>query len=460
MPTELVALDQPPETTFSGNNLTIYDLALIIGAVYQQDIEPTQAGKVPKRIANKLLPLLQGEPRIVYEGDGNLLLEMLLAIAQELKLLQISKSSLTEIKPHYEPGPRLKQWSRMDSLEQTRHLFTEWLNSSHWIDVTGVDYVDNYSYYLNFQSARKAIVSHLHNCKPGQWYSIKSLLGTIKAQDPFILRTQLYPSGLMHYRNKRDILANWRKCDGEVLVGMLASSLYELGIVTIGYIKPTGREAKEAVNPDAFMVTDVGARMLLVEAKAALKKEGGPDLDENLPPAAQANANRTLVVQPNFELLLLQSDLPTLYSLLPFAVVNQAGIVSRLTLTRPALMRALRSGLRIEQILQILEEHSSKEIAQNVSYTLRDWARLYKEVKISQVLLLEVPTEAQAEELLASSKLQELDLRRLGPCAIAVGGDVTLQKLRSALDKEGIVAHISGDIITRRDNAFSFGRLR
>jgi hypothetical protein len=75
--------------------------------------------------------------------------------------------------------------------------------------------------------------------------------------------------------------------------------------------------------------------------------------------------------------------------------------------------------------------------------------------------LLEVATEAQANEICASPRLQELGLRRLGPCVMAVGGNVTLQKLRSMLDKEGIVVHIIGDIITRRENsAFSFGRLR
>ena len=461
MPTELIVIGEPPQTIYDGDSLTIYDLAAIIGAVYQQDIEPTQAGKVPKRIANKILPLMHGDPRVEYLGEENLLLEMLFAIAHELKLLQVSKSSLTEIKPRYEPGPRLKHWSQMDNIEQTRYLFSQWLNSHNWIDVPGANYVDNYSYYINYQAARNAVVSLLHNCKPGQWYSVPSLLGKIKAEDPFILRSQPYTTGLIHYRSKREILANWQQCDGEILIGMLTSSLYELGIVAVGYTQLTGLEAEEPVNPDAFMVTNFGARVLLAEAKAALKKEGGSGQDESLSSTPTANVSRSLVVQPNFELLLLQSDLPTLYSLLPFAVVNQVGVVSRLTLTRAALLRAMRSGLSIEQILQILEEHSQKEIAQNVSYTLRDWARLYKEVKISQALLLEVATEAQANEICASPRLQELGLRRLGPCAMAVGSNVTLQKLRSLLDKEGIVAHISGDIITKRDSsAFSFGRLR
>ena len=466
MPTELVALDMSPQSIHSGDSIIIYDLAAIIGSVYQQDIEPTQAGKVPKRIANKIMPLLHGAARVVYEGEDNYLLEMLFAIAQELKLLKTSPGgrlqgmSLTDVKPHYEPGPDLKEWSQMDALEQAWHLLHNWLASQHWIDIAGANFVDNYSYYLSYQTARNAVLSHLHDCTPGQWYSMESLLGTIKAENPFILRSQMYNAGFAHFRSRREILTNWRKCDGEVLIGMVSSSLYELGIVAVGYTDEKMLHTEEPVNPDAFMVTDFGARVLLAEAKAVLKKAGGIDLGEVRSPTPEVGSGRTLVVQPNFEILLLQSDLPTLYSVLPFAVINQAGIVSRLTLARPALLRGLRSGLTIEQILQTLEEHSQKEIAQNVLYTLRDWAKLYKEVKISQVLLLEVATEAQADEMCASKLSHELGLRRLGPRAIAVGGDVTLQRLRTAIDKEGIVANISGDILTRRDSAFSFGRLR
>ncbi len=164
-----------------------------------------------------------------------------------------------------------------------------------------------------------------------------------------------------------------------------------------------------------------------------------------------SNGHRSLVVQPNFELLLLQPDLPTLYSLLPFAQVNQVGIVSSLTLTRPSLLRGLEADMHVEQILRVLEEHSQKEIPQNVEYTLRDWARLYKDVKIAQVVLLEVSSEALADEICASSKLQAFGLRRLGPCAIAARGEVSVQELRRTLDKEGIVVRISGNVVPQQN---------
>ena len=226
---------------------------------------------------------------------------------------------------------------------------------------------------------------------------------------------------------------------------MLSSTLYELGIVALGYQRPHLPEKDKPINPDAFMLT--------VLASAVLSTEAEPSYS----PATPAKG-RSLIVQPNFELLLLQPDLPTVYRLLPFAQINQVGVVSRLTLTRNSVLRGLEAGMNIEQILQILEQRSQKELPQNVVYTLHDWTKLYKEVNISQVLLLEVSGEALADELCSSPKLKVLGLRRLAPCVIAVSSDTSLTELRRTLDKEGIVVRIRGDIVTKPAVSTSYRR--
>jgi Helicase conserved C-terminal domain len=182
-------------------------------------------------------------------------------------------------------------------------------------------------------------------------------------------------------------------------------------------------------NPDAFMLTELGAAVLTEKTSST------PATVET------ATAERLLVVQPSFEVLLLHPDMPTLYSLLPFVQVNQVEVVSRFTLTRASVLRGLRTGLTVDAMLEILQKQSQREIAQNVEYTLRDWARLYKGARLSQPILLEVSDEALANEICASTKLQAFRLRRLGPCAIAAQGDVN--SLRRALDKEGIAVTVS-----------------
>ncbi len=434
----LLALDAPPATIHAGDNFVLYDLAILISAVYQQNIEPTQAGRVPKRLAAKLQPLLHGQPRKTYPGAEDEYMEMLFSNTQKLGLLKLSKSLLPDIKQRYEPGPELEQWSRMNTIEQTKALLQIWVKSYDWFDLYGVHYVPWTNYSWSPLGARSTILKYLQDCVPGRWYAVTSLLQTIWNKDPFALRPMQAGVRSASSRKTSGAYEKWRGCDGEVYIGVLASTLYELGIVTLGYHES---DAKKPINPDAFMLTDFGARVLSTNAESA----------PTVPADPMSNGHRSLVVQPNFELLLLQPDLPTLYSLLPFAQVNQVGIVSRLTLTRPSLLRGLEADMHVEQILRVLEEHSQKEIPQNVEYTLHDWARLYKDVKIAQVVLLEVSSEALADEICASSKLQAFGLRKLGPCAIAARGEVSVQELRRTLDKEGIVVRISGNVVPQQN---------
>jgi len=435
-PPGLVTLDTPPQSIHNGDTLILYDLATMIGAMFQQNIEPTQANRVPKRIANKLQPLVQVNQRVdpYYEGDETI--DMLFSVALTLGLVKRSKSSADGIKPHYVQGPLFEKWSLMDVVDQTHSLLEYWLDGQHWIDIAGINFDQSDSYYLDILAGRKAIIAFLSTCTPGQWYSMDSLLRTMKAKDPHVLRPRQPAMGVLGFRSARNMMTNWYKSDGEIIIGMLSSTLHELGIVTLGYQRSQLSEKDEPVNPDAFMLTDL--------ATTVLQTKGEPTYSHTIP----ANG-RSLIVQPSFELLLLQPDLPTVYSLLPFALVNQIGIVSRLTLTRNSVLRGLEAGRNIEQMLKILEEHSQKELPQNVVYTLRDWTKSYKEVTISQVLLLDVPSEAIANEICSSSKFSAFGLRKVAPCVIAVDSDTSLPNLRRAFEKEGIVVRISGDIISK-----------
>lgn len=436
VPAGLLALETPPHAIRQGDTLLLYDLATIIGAMFQQNIEPTQADKVPKRIANKIQPMLQITPRFQAYYNEDLTLDLLFSAAQKLGLVKRDKSPAVGIKPRYVQGPLFEQWSQADVIDQTHDLLEYWLKGQQWVDIAGVNFNPGNSYYLDIGAGRKAVLSQLSKCTPGRWYTIESLLHTMKARDPYVLRPRQADMGLAGFRSAKTMLTNWNKSDGEIIVGMLSSTLHELGIVALGYQRTHLPEKDKPVNPDAFMLTDLATAVLSTEAEPSYK-------------AAIPSDGRTLIVQPNFELLLLQPDLPTVYSLMPFAQVDQIGVVSRLTLTRNSVLRGLEIGKNIEQLLQILEQRSQKELPQNVVYTLRDWTKLFKEVSISQVLLLDVPSEALANEICSSPKFKAFGLRRIGPCVIAVSGDTSLTELRRTLDKEGIIVRISGDIYTK-----------
>lgn len=446
-PAGLVVADSPPEVVREGDTQMVYDMAVIIGAMYQQDIEPTKANNVPKRIATKLHPLLHIRHRVtVYDGE-DFTIDMLYSVAQILGLVQLSPEVAPDVKKHYEPGPQMEQWSRLGVFEQNQRLLEHWLSSRYWADLPGAHYHSASSYYLDYITPRNALLGYLSQCTPGRWYTVPSLLNTIKAQDPYLARPRQAGSSVVNYRMTKDIMANWDRNDGEYILGILASSLHELGMVALGYTQAEAADGEKRINPDLFMLTDLGASLLKKPGAASSSVENG----------------RGLVVQPNFELLLLLPDSPTLYGLLPFAQMHQVGVVSRLTLTRNSVLRGMAIGKKLEQIVQILEQHSQKELPQNVVYTLRDWTKNYKESTISQTTLIEVESETLATEICQSTKLQKFKLRKLGPNAITAVDATNLQELRRALEKEGYVVRIGSTLATQKEShsyPVGYGRLR
>src|SRR6185312_12090094 len=219
-PVGLVCLDEPPQTVHNGDTLMLYDLAFLIGSMYQQNIEPTKAGDVPKRISNKLLPLMQIKPRHQYGDASNFTVDMLFDIANKLGLVQLSASLGDDVKPHYEPGPSLTKWAQWDVVDQTHELVEYWLKAHNWADIAGVNFDPTLSsYYLDMRTARNAVLGYLSKCTPGRWYSFASLLRTMKAENPYLLRSNQAVAGLPGYQYSKKILANWDRCDGEIIVG-------------------------------------------------------------------------------------------------------------------------------------------------------------------------------------------------------------------------------------------------
>ena len=435
-----VPLAVEPSSTGSATTALLFDLATIVGAVYQQNIEPTQAGYVPKRIANKIRPLLQGIPRTQYYGEEDIYLEMVFHIAGDLNLIQLPSKPAEGVKSRYEPGPQLKQWSQLDAVGQTKRLLEVWYNCHQWRDIAGVNY-SQWSYYTwNQNVARSTLTKHLAQSIPGKWYSVSALLNLIWDKDAFAMRPVQYGMKKSERTKNAALRTKWNTEDGEIYTGMLASTLHEMGMVELAFPESSFMpENSVRENPTAYRLTELGAAAL------SANKEAVP------PSLAPSNGNSALVLQPNFEILLLHPDFPALYSILPFAQVNKIDVVSRLTLTRTSVLRGSEAGTTIERMLHTLEERSQKGMPQNVEYTLRDWVKSFKGAKVSQVLLLEVSGEAVADELCTSPKLKSFGFQRLGPTMVFVSNSVGVTELRRALEKENISVNISGDIFTRQN---------
>jgi hypothetical protein len=425
-----------PEVIIPTETTILYDIATMINAVYQITLEPTREGRIPKRITKKLRPTLKAKVRYYYE-DSEMYIDMLVHILKTLKIISYTQPPFEDAKPYLAPGPGIKAWSSENTFYQTKKLLNQWKNNHNWLDVnmfSNDEYNRGvYVYGSQVLQYRQMLLEEMSHCVAGPWYSMEALLKQIWQENPVLIaQTSLRPQ---YYQkaskaSPEEKFKAWSQNTAPLFVNMFFSSLLELGIVEIGH-----EQIKEGhqvhFSSCMFRLTELGEKVL--------------DVDQKIPKNTAQAPQKLLIVQPNYEILLMQPDLPTLYSILPFTQVKQINLVSTLVLTQPALIKAIQSGLRVEEVLTTLKDLSQKELPQNIIYTLQDWGKQYKQASISHVVLLELPTEESTQHLLKQAALVKMGIRQIAPCLLVIpqkfNGAVNFPAIRTALEKEGVMAH-------------------
>ncbi len=414
-----------PSTPAEAQPLILYDLATLVGAVYQQQITLTRQGRVTKRFADLLRPLLHGSS---WNGERqeDIYVNMLCEAAKQLKLIHRSSSyDDDEDKPYCRPllESGLEGWSKLDVHEQSRQFLAWWKSSMHWHDVCSTLFRQWDSSDWNPLAARGLLVDLLSSdiYVPERRYSISSLLDTIWSRGPYFLRPAHYRERSRTKSVPLGLRERWDRCEGIVYRGILSSTLSELGIVSTD-LRSTDTKTGAFSLPTSFRFTTFGVQVLSKESTSSIVKP-----------------IKALVVQPSFEMILLQFDLPTLYQLLPFSVVKLVEQASRLTLTQKSVLRGIEMGMSIDQILAILNASSKKAVPQNVTRTLQDWANTYREAETAEVLLIEVSSEKIADDLCLSPQWQVFRIERIAPCRLLAYNVHDASAFRRLLRKDGIV---------------------
>ena len=437
-----------PEVIVPAEPVILYDVATLINAIYQITIEPTKNSNVPKRIVKKLRPLLKGQPRLAYD-DEDIYLDMLLYIMKTLKLFKYTQLPFENAKPYLVPGSYLAEWSQLDAVEQTRVLFEIWSFNYTWTEVNRF-VADNYSWGYAYGShtlkMRQVLLDHLAKRTSGQWYSLECLLKEIWDANPSFATHPLRPTyGRNGSRVTSQTYEQWLADNAPIFLNMFFSTLMEMGIAHIGHA-PMPAENLLPFKQIGFQLTELGQQALLKTRAKTKTKNSKEVVQEKAVEHKKADAPRkALIVQPNYEIMLLEPDFPILYKLLPFTQIKQLQMVSTLLLTQSALLKGMESGLGIDEILKVLTEASHKELPQNITYTVRDWGKQYKRATVTQVILLELPNEEVASSLSKNSTLIKMDVSQIGPRMLAIpfnnAGSVNYQSIRQVLQKENVTAN-------------------
>ena len=432
----LFPLGLEPATIRTGQPTLCYDLATIIGCAYHSILDTTKDDRLPKPKSAKIRPLLHGMPRR-HDGLEDSYVDQLLHAARGLGLL-LCASPDDEDKPRYQPaGPKLAGWETATAVEQTRRFVDWWLRSPDFDDVRP-DGRPIYASSSSTAAARKTLVDQLARCLPEQWYRIDALEFALWKQQPI----QLYDGYTSRLAKDSTRLAarreQWMAGEGQRYLGMLSSTLHEAGLVSLGY-------ASEAVDhnapPDYVQLTPLGAATL-ADAPPGASSSAAPWM---------ATTKRVLIVQPSFEVVLLELDMGVLYELLAFAQVKHIGPVSTFQLSQRALLRGLEAGKTVAGILDLLARYGQKDLPQNVVYTLGDWSRDYREVTLSEVFLLELSEARVEQDLSRALEGQRVEVRKLAPGTFIVAShETSLLALRKVLSKAGIVVRGQQALSTRR----------
>ncbi len=399
----------------------LYDLAVLVGWVYQTTVEPTKEGKLPKRLNAQLRARLQGVPRLDDLGQDGYP-DLLAQAALDLRLLQ-RVTPYEGARARYAPGPALAAWGQATTEEQAKRFLTWWEGTMDWQDLLP-DRRALPAYYWT-TTDRTRLLDQLRRCHPGGWYRVSSLLYALWQQAPLDLsgeraRAGTGPLAALHAQRER-----WLERDGQRTLGMLCSTLADLGLVELGWEEADQRQVTAAA-PAAVRLTPLGMLALGV----------APAGEETTGDAAGSG----LIVQPSFELVLLQTRLPLVYALLPWAEAIQIGVAATLRLTQRSVLRGLAHGGRLEDLLGLLTTSSGREAPQNVAYSLKDWARGHQGALLAQVFLLQLSSAEVAETAQKVLAQHRIPAHPLAPDLLALPSDLTsLSVVYRCLEQVGIV---------------------
>ena len=371
-----------------------WDLLTILSMAEQQVLSLTlQEGRITKRVAKRI------NEALIHPGDlkaGSDYIDALIHLAGAVGLLAPNG----EEHPALHPTPRAQEWAKLSFDAQRQRLYGFWQEDRKWAEPAA--YGTIYWWNSDLTGARKRLAEHLARLPAGEWISLDSFLRRINTVDPFIIWSQEELVRRFGLRVLQGFRNQWFDIEGRILADMLKTMLLWLGIAEVG--------------------RDKQKRFLsfrLTESAANLLQPADPDKQSALR-APHSTLEKSLLVQPNFEVLVIHPESRPIWGLLKMTELVRHDRVSVYALNKASVMRAIEGGLSPDDITGLLKRYADKGLPQNVEQSIHDWARLIKRVELRVTTLLEVDDASVLDELAAARKTKKLIARRLSPTAALI----------------------------------------
>jgi hypothetical protein len=240
--------------------------------------------------------------------------------------------------------------------------------------------------------------------------------GQYDVETPYLGRNNSYGVSFRDIKTEKE---GWDKVEVALINHIIAGPLYWLGLVELGY--------DEAQPDDDFHTRKRISYYRLTEYGEWL-------INKKARPKVSAESEATVLVQPNFELMVMGRAADSLLMNLDLfcQVVNEQEYTTTFRISRQSVYAAQKLGWSVSRILAYLEEITHKPVPQNVRRSLEEWGALQERVTIRQkVQLVHTADTAVADEIAANPAFATW--RRIAPTAFLT--DDVPDKLSQALEQ-------------------------
>lgn len=277
-------------------------------------------------------------------------------------------------------GDMAQSWRESAFTTAGQRMVAAWTSAEQWIE--GRERVDASLYGASWPKMREIVIHALGELEEDQWYDERRFVERLLRAEPDLLRQAQVAAVGSTRRAALDTAADAQERRARVMSLVLGTTL-ETACTWLGLIE---RSYERDGRAPVLRVTSFGRWLAGKRVEPQLAQHG----------------NAPIAVGANFQVLLYRPTPRRVWALSAFAELQSLDRVSTWTLTAEALIRALATGIDLDQIVAFLERQNTEPLPQNVSYTLAEWDRGYRRVWLRRSVVL-VPEDGEKAEPIATA---------------------------------------------------------
>ena len=136
-----------------------------------------------------------------------------------------------------------------------------------------------------------------------------------------------------------------------------------------------------------------------------------------LPPELE----QQLIIQPDLSFFVPRYAPPYLIWILSvFGTTQIQDYVYQGSFSRDSILRALKGGVAVSELFEVINDHSKLPPAENVRYALEQWCAAYDRTIFAKAVVLACDSPEMAAEIAAQGKLAALVIGQIGPQTLVI----------------------------------------